>query len=82
MRWRCWPVDSHRIRASTFRPTSSAYAVGEPKLVIYWVSCLAQWAVVHLSWAHTTEANPGAPSAELASDWLAVVGDLRDRGRP
>lgn len=58
---------------------ASAYALGKPKLAIYWVPSLAQWAVVHLTW--TAENEAPWPSSELASNWMAVVEDVRDRGR-
>lgn len=60
---------------------TSAYSIGKPKLVIYWVPCLACWAVVHLSWPGTTETHPRWPSTELANNWMAVIEDVRDRGR-
>jgi hypothetical protein len=61
---------------------ASAYEVGKPKLVIYWVPCLARWAVVHLSWPRTSETHPKVPSTELARDWMAVVKEVRDCDRP
>lgn len=60
---------------------ASAYSVGKPKLVIYWVPALDRWAVVHLTWASKTETHPDAPSTELANDWNAVIEDVRDRDR-
>jgi hypothetical protein len=61
---------------------ASAYSVGKPKLVVYWVPSLDRWAVVHLTWACATETHPDAPSTELATGWNAVTEDVRDRDRP
>ena len=61
---------------------ASAYTARKPKQVIYWVSSLNCWAVVHLTWATETETDPLTPSTVLAHEWAAVIEELVDRDRP